>query len=399
MRIAHIVCSYPPYYGGMGNVVFQTAEELGKRGVTVEVFTPGVFESQEIRPKNTPEAPTHAPDLTELQHTVRRLTPSLQYGNAARLPTIQQELDSFDIVHLHYPFFGTANLVKKWKKKNPHKPLVVTYHMDARGSGWKGLFFSLYAKYVMPSILHSADTLIASSFDYIEASEARHVYANNKQKWHEIPFGVDTTRFSMSEKSVALAQQIGISTSIPTLLFVGGMDSAHYFKGISILLEAIFLLKKQNVPVQAVLVGGGSLQQQYILQAKGLGIQDRVHFVGKVGDEILPSYYRLADLFVLPSIHAGEAFGMVLLEAFASGVPVIASDLPGVRTVAEKGGITVPAKQPALLAQAIAEYVQLPKEVQTIQKYHAREVAESTYSWQAIGDELMNVYDAAMKRS
>ncbi|MBP9761178.1 MAG: glycosyltransferase family 4 protein [Candidatus Magasanikbacteria bacterium] len=399
MRIAHIVCSYPPYYGGMGNVVFQTAEELGKRGVTVEVFTPGIFESSEIRPSDAPQSPHHAPELAKLQHTVHRLTPSIQYGNAARLPTLEQELDSFDIVHLHYPFFGTANIAKKWKKKNPHKTLVITYHMDARGTGWKGLFFSLYARYVMPKILQSADALIASSFDYIEASEARHVYANNPQKWHEIPFGVDTNRFSPNENPAALAQQIGISPSIPTILFVGGMDPAHYFKGVSTLLQAIFLLKKQNIPVQAVLVGGGSLQQQYMLQAKGLGIHDRVHFVGKVGDAILPSYYRLADLLVLPSIHAGEAFGMVLLEAFASGVPVIASDLPGVRTVAKKAGVTVPPKQPSLLAQAIAEYIQLPKEVHTLQKSHARDVAERIYSWRAIGDELMNVYSDAMKRS
>ena len=143
MKIAHIVCTYPPYYGGMGNSVFKMASALSKLGYEVEVFTPHYYEEKEIRSEEAPPARTHEEPLQEQIETVTRLTPDIQYGNAARMPQIGRELDDFDLVHLHYPFFGTANLVRKWKLRNPDKPLVITYHMDTRGTGWIGLAFKI----------------------------------------------------------------------------------------------------------------------------------------------------------------------------------------------------------------------------------------------------------------
>ena len=119
MRIAHIVCSYPPYYSGMGNVVYQTASELAKLDHEVEVLTPGQYEAKEIKKLEEPSEEKHEPDLQRRIDYATRLKPSLKYGNAARLPQIRGELDRFDLVHLHYPFFGTANLVRKWKLRNP----------------------------------------------------------------------------------------------------------------------------------------------------------------------------------------------------------------------------------------------------------------------------------------
>ncbi len=105
MKIAHIVCSYPPYYGGMGNVVFQIASEQAHQGHTVEVLTPGVYGKNEIRPVHAPEAKEHSESIQRQKDFATRLKPSLRYGNAARLPTIGTELDRFDVVHLHYLFW------------------------------------------------------------------------------------------------------------------------------------------------------------------------------------------------------------------------------------------------------------------------------------------------------
>ncbi len=81
----------------------------------------------------------------------------------------------------------------------------------------------------------------------------------------------------------------------------------------------------------------GELQEFYKHKATALGLSDRVAFPGFVPDERLPDYYRLADVTVLPSINSGEAFGLVLLESLACATPVIASSLPGVRTVVADG--------------------------------------------------------------
>ena len=160
MKIAHVVSTFPPYYGGMGNVVFQTASALMARGHEVDVFTAQFGEPPE-----------------EEIAFAKRLKPTFAYGNAARLPQLKKELDSYDIVHLHYPFYGTANIVKRWRLKHKEARLVITYHMDPRAPRWKGLVFKLYAKFLMPGVLRAADACIASSIDYIEASDAAHIYA------------------------------------------------------------------------------------------------------------------------------------------------------------------------------------------------------------------------------
>lgn len=374
MKIAHVVCTFPPYFGGMGNVVFQTTEALRARGHEVVVITPQFGE----------------PTQTEQSH-VKRLSPSVSYGNAARLPTIKKELDAFDIVHLHYPFYGTANLVRQWKKKNPDKTLVVTYHMDTRAPDWKGLLFKLYAKFWMNKILDSADYCLASSMDYIEASDAQKHVAQHPDKWGALPFGVDTHRFQPQPKPEQLFLDLDLDPDAPTVVFVGGMDPAHHFKGIPVLLRALAILEKSDRPVQALFVGDGSLRPQFEEQVKWMDIAARTRFLGKVSDEDLPLCYAAADVCILPSTGVNEAFGMVLIEAYASGIPVIASDLPGVRSVASHAGITVPPKNPQALAEAIYEFFS-PKVDRRGLSLQATMVAHERFSWERIAQELEALY-------
>ena len=375
MKIAHVVCSYLPYFGGMGQLAFHMASELTKRGHTVEVITPQKGEPEE-----------------ETVSYANRLRPRFQYGNAANLPQITKELDRFDIVHLHYPFFGTANLVRKWKKNHPNKPLVVTYHMDTRGTGWKGLYFAYYNKFWMGKILGSADVLLVNSFDFLSSSQASSLAITHKDKWSEMPFGVDLERFSPREKPSSLFLEHDLDINAPTFLFVGGMDSAHYFKGVGVFLKALKILKRQGLSPQVVFVGDGNLKEDFIIQAKGYGLASHVRFVGRISDEMLPYYYNMADLLVLPSINQGEAFGMVLLESMASGGSVLASDLPGVRTVANKGGVVVRPNDVSSLVRACASFLALhPSDKETLAK-EVRRVAEDVYSWDRVGNALDALY-------
>ncbi|MBP7992488.1 MAG: glycosyltransferase family 4 protein [Candidatus Magasanikbacteria bacterium] len=398
MKIAHIVCRFPPYYSGMGTVVFETAVELAKRGHSVEVITPDYYEEQEIKPAEAEPEKTHAPSLQKDLDFVRRLEPTITYGNAARLPNLDKELEQFDLVHLHYPFFGTANLVRRWKVKNPLKPLVITYHMDTRAPGWIGLFFKLYSKYYLPKILKVADKIIASSFDYARASDAAAVFASNPLKWVELPFGVDTKRFCPAPIDSNFIAAQGLDPNLPTVLFVGGMDQAHFFKGVMVLLEAILLAKNAGSQVQAILVGDGELRAEYELKAQGLGVAQLVKFVGRVSDEDLPVFYQNADLVILPSTTVGEAFGMVLLEAYASGVPVVASDLPGVRTVAAEAGTIFAPGNPQELCRILFEYFQ-PEVDQGAWRAAARAVAENKFAWPLIVGKLEALYSELLNKT
>lgn len=398
MRIAHIVCTYPPYYGGMGNTVFEMVRRLSERGHDVQVFTPAYYEPSELKSVGAPVEPEHADDVREQIATVRRIAPEFQYGNAARLGQILDELDDFDVVHLHYPFFGTANLVRKWKKRHPHRPLVITYHMDTRAPDWRGVVFKLYAKFWMPRILASADMLIASSFDFVESSDAAKSLGEMSQKWIELPFGVDVERFMPREKPVDLFKQFELDPEGETLLFVGGMDRAHYFKGVPVLLEALYMLKENNrFEPQVVLIGDGELRAEYEHRAALYGLRN-VRFVGHVDHDTLPYVYNMPDLFVLPSINRGEAFGLVILEAMASGVPVVASDLPGVRMIAEYAGNVVPPGNSADLAQAIYGFFAAGERDRRIWKQNARLAAQDSFSWDKIIDQLEMLYSQLARR-
>ena len=393
MKIAHIVSTYPPYYGGMGNTVFEMASGLVERGHEVAVFTPDAYEQKEIKPREAEIEPEHAPVLQTKIDYAKRLKPSLKYGNAARLPQLRRELEGSELVHLHYPFFGTANLVRRYKEDHPATPFVITYHMDTRAPGGKGLIFKYYSAYWMPKILRSADRLIASSLEYIESSQASALYRENKKKWIGLPFGVDTIRFQPRAKPEALFARHQLDPNLPVILFVGGMDAAHYFKGVPVLLKALLLAKRDGLKVQAVFVGDGELKEQFRLQASGFRLQDHVRFVGHVSDEELPYYYNLADVLVLPSINQGEAFGMVLLEAMASGIPVIGSNLPGVRTVARDGGLTVEPNNTIDLSEAIMGFFYNQAD-RAAWRQKARRVAEEKYAWPGIVERLEEIYES-----
>ncbi len=375
MRIAHIVCTYPPYYGGMGSVALEMVSGLIRLGHEVEVFTPLLNELPE-----------------EHLATARRVKPTLALGNAAWLPGLVKELAAFDLVHLHYPFFGTAGSVARFRRLYPEKPLVVTYHMDTRAPGWKGLIFKMYNRFWMPRILAAADAITVSSFDYAAQCQAKASFEIQKEKWFEIPFGVDTDRFYPGSKSVELFSRHELDPNIQTLLFVGGMDAAHYFKGIPVLLDAVADVVAAGREVQLVCIGDGEHRADFERMAWTLGIKKQTRFVGSVSAEELPAYYRMADLFVLPSINHGEAFGMVLLEAMASGVPVLATDIPGVRVVALGGGFVIPPNDPGALAGAIDQFFSLSNEERQAWSQKAREYAATRYRWAPILEQLDQLY-------
>ncbi len=379
MKIAHIVCTYPPYKGGMGNVVAEMAKHLSYRGHKIFVITPA-YKKEDY---------TFSSENLE----VIRLSPRFHFGNAAYLSKLDSFLQDIDIIHLHYPFFGTARLVQKWKKAHSQIPLVITYHMDTIADGWKGMLFRWYQRHIMLNILLSADRLTASSFDYIESSQASQLFHENKNKWIELPFGVDIDRFYPDEKPRELFEQLKLDVSLPTLLFVGGMDVAHAFKGISVLLDAIHLLQKDGTHIQLVLVGDGRRRSMFERQVSSLKLHG-VRFVGQVSDDKLAQYERMPDITVLPSLHCGEAFGLVLLEAMASGVPVIASDLPGVRTIARQAGYTIPAGDSQALAHAITLYMQKSDEEKIHLRQKARDVAETHYTWDKCIDKLEELYNS-----
>lgn len=319
MKIAHIVCSFPPYRGGMGNSVYSYAKVLAERGHDITVITPDYGGEEEIKKEG---------------FGLMRLKPFFKYGNAALLPQILFRLDPYEVVHLHYPFYGTAEFVilKKIFSKKKIK-LIVHYHMDTIAGGVKGFIFKISRLFFLPLAVKYADRVICTSVDYIENSDVAELYEIYHDKFSAVPLGVDAEKFG---KVRMPADGAGGNGGKKTILFVGGLDKAHYFKGLDILMLA-FAKVIDNNKYNLSIVGNGDLLPQYEKTVDKLGLNGSVDFLTGVSDHDLPDYYQKADVVVLPSINKSEAFGLVLLEAMAAGKPVIASNIPGVRSVFKDG--------------------------------------------------------------
>jgi len=377
MKIAIVSPVFPPYRGGIGTVAHTEALELSSHGHKVSVFAPDY--------KTTPSETEKRLESSSSKKTpdVFLLSPLLKYGNAGLLPQLIWRLRKFDAVHLHYPFFGGAEVVWLWKKIFGRKKikLFITYHHDVVGSGWLGKFFDWHRRHLMPRILKAGDKIIASSFDYLKNSNAKDLFAKYPDKFEELPFGLDIKRFSPMERNKELLTKHNLRDDDKIILFVGGLDKAHYFKGLEYLISAKCKVKSAKL----LIVGDGNIRLYYENMVKNLGIYNDVVFAGKASEEDLPKYYNLANVVVLPSIDRSEAFGIVLTEAMACGKPVIASDLPGVRSVVEyeANGFLVEPKNENILAEKI-NLIFLSRELRKKFEEKSRQIAEEKYDMEKI---------------
>lgn len=358
-------------------MAFSYALGLSRFGHQVEVFCPEFYRL--TREMETP-------------FQIHRLKPLVKFRNSAFLPQLLTRLSDFDIVNLHYPFYGGAELVFLLKKiKRSRLKLVINYHMDNIGKGVMGLAFKLNTTYLIPQILRSGDKIIVTSYDYAAHSSAAKVFAKDRERFVAIPPGVDVEKLKPGRKDHKLLKKYSIKSEDRVVLFVGGLDEAHSFKGLNFLIEAWQDLGMDRTKL--LIIGQGDLREEYKNLTARLGLSESVLFADPVDDRQLPNYYNLSDLLVLPSINSAEAFGIVLIEAMACGVPVIASDLPGVRGVVEneRNGFLFRVKNRSDLLARIRYFLTNCGQLHSF-KEQARKMAVSKYSENEVWTRLDAVF-------
>jgi glycosyltransferase involved in cell wall biosynthesis len=365
-------------------VAFHNAVELAERGHDVTVFTSPV-------PLGSFRDP---PGIT-----VRRLPTLLRVGNAPLMPGLVPALRRFQLVHLHWPFIFGAELT--WLAcRLAGIPYVVTYHMDLRADlRWQ---FGPYQRAIGPLIVRGAARVLPVSLDHFRASPTYRYVAQEPGRIVEIPNGVDVTRFHPEVDGESVRRRWGVDTSSVLVGYLGAMDHAHSFKGVPVLLDALGRIT--DLDVQLLAVGGGDLQAEYRRYAVEVGLGRRTHWAGIVSAEELPAHLAAMDMLVLPSLGTGaESFGIVLIEAMASGKPVIATTLPGVRRVVDDGqdGHLVPPGDADHLAQAI-ERLARNGGLRRVFGTAGRRKVEERYDWRKIAvrieDQYVDVLSAAGAR-
>lgn len=344
MRILHVYKDYYPVLGGIENHIRVLAEAQAAQGHQVAVLVCALGRRT----------------LVEERAGVRvikagRITTAASMPLSLSQPIALARLKP-DIIHVHSPY--PLGEVSAWLLKR-HTPLVITYHSDVvRQRGWLKLYAPLFAR-----VLNHATRIIATSPRYVETSPW---LAPRAAKCVIVPLGVDERRFTPPSRPFE---------GPPTLLFTGRL---RYYKGLDTLLQALVELPDVRLDI----VGDGPQRREWEALAASLGLTERVRFHGEVDDAELPGWYQRAHLFVLPANARAEAFGTVLLEAMASGLPCVTTEVgTGTSWVVQDGvcGRVVPPRDPSALAQAIRELLSDPARLEAM-RVAARQRVEAEFT-------------------
>lgn len=380
LRIAHLTATFPPYPGGAGNTCYRFARGQAARGHHVEVFT-AATEGNAPDPGNA---------------IVHRIDPVMAIGNAPLIPKLAR-LESFDVVHLHYPFiFGSElTLLGRLRKRSRSAALIVHYKNRLLGKGPRGLMFETYEHTVAPALIRAADRILVLSTDHARSvSYLARALEQTPERVIEMPNGVDTEAFSPGEDDTGLRERLGIPGDAVVAAFVATLDRAHHFKRLDVAIEA--LARTRNRDIHLLVAGGGELLDGFRSQASAAGVGGRVHFLDRVPHGELPAVLRASDLFVLTT-EPPESFGIVLIEAMACGLPALATDYPGVRAVVDdETGILIPAGDSAAAAEALDRLDDMGAEGRDRFGTAGRAKAERLWAWPALLDRMDEAYAEAI---
>jgi glycosyltransferase involved in cell wall biosynthesis len=383
LTIAHIVCRFLPYRCGMGNAAYEEVKRLAENHEVV------VFSLSNKKDSLSATQPKE-------NFKIIWLKPLIRFGNAGFSLSLLWQLRNFDIIQLHYPFFGAQEVI--WLGKILgilRKPkLIIYYHMDARLDNWLSKILTLPNEIINGSLFKQAKKIICSTFDYVENSSIKEIYRQNKEKFAEMPFGGKMESDSgKDEPWNKMKDKLGIKIGEKIILTVANLDRAHYFKGIDILIQAFKKVSQEVEKAKLIVIGDGELRKQYEEQARQLQIADKIIFIGRVTDEELRGYYGWCELYICAAINNSEAFSMAIVEAKSLGKAVVGSDLPGVRRVVGEGISGLLAKPGE--AEDLAEKIKILLTDDELRKKFGQEglrQARIIYNWDNHAKKLLDIY-------
>jgi D-inositol-3-phosphate glycosyltransferase len=382
--------------GGMNVYVRELSRELARQGVLVDIYTrsqdpcvPHINEymSGALRLIHIPAGPEVPLDPDQIYPYLPQFIENMK-------AFAQLEELHYDFIYSHYWLSGLVarSLREAWKT-----PVAQMFHTLGR---MKDRISYLPNAYNLrdqheTEIMRWADRLIVAT----PAEQAQLLWLYNlsnhqKAKIDIIPPGVDLRRFHPIDPTPARAR-LGMRPEEKILLFVGRIEP---LKAVDTILQALALLKTESPEVVSnlsfVVVGGdpadvgGSNPEMERIKAlhTTLNLTEMVKFVGAKQQDVLSDYYAAAEALIMPSDY--ESFGMVALEAMASGIPVIASKVGGLAFLIEDGvnGYHIPVREPSALAERIKHLLTTPGERDRLGEAAAKHAIN--YGWEAIATRL-----------
>ncbi|MEI6045840.1 MAG: glycosyltransferase family 4 protein, partial [Chloroflexota bacterium] len=372
------ICLVSPYdfarEGGVNQHILWLAENFRALGHEVKIMAPTSADAEDESEVGPGIPIYHVGNIMPIKAngSVARITLSLNLSG--QIKTILRR-EQFDVIHLHEPLM-------------PALPLTVLAHSKALNIGTFHAFSQsnigyYYGRPILRIFMRKLDGRIAVSLPAVEF--IRQYFKGN---YEIIPNGIDLSRFEHDVEPLSQYNDGKLN-----ILFVGRFSERR--KGLKYLLRAFTYVKREIPNARLIIVGKGEVKgyRRYLLRH---GIED-VIFTGFVSDEDLPRYYRSSQIFCAPST-GGESFGIVLLEAMASGVPVVASDIPGYASVLDhdKQGALVEPRNGEALAMTLIHL--LADAELRAQMGEAGKKKATEYSWHKVSQRVLDFYGRAENR-
>lgn len=374
MRIGLMVDNYKPYISGVTNQVELLKRAMELAGHDVYIFTFGDVKNEEYKEARVIRSPGLA-----LADTGFYL--SLRYSRAAK-----QLLQTMDIVHVHHPFLSGRLALRYCRPL--HIPIVFTNH--SRYDLYAQVYFPIMPEEIshgmlqayMPSFCEAVELVTTPTHGMIKVLRDLKVQAHIEV----VPNGIDMKLFN---KAAPLPRaDFGFAEDDILLVYAGRIALE---KNIPFLLQSFAGVAQALSNTHLLIIGSGA--QQYEEEIKGLvnelGMNERIHFLGKVEYKNLPSYLAMCDLFVTASV--SETFGMSNVEAMGAGLPVLGVHSVGVGDTVEDGvtGLLATHELPAFTAKLTRLCLDLDLRAQMS---IASRQASSNYAIERVTDILLGHY-------
>jgi glycosyltransferase involved in cell wall biosynthesis len=378
-KLCIVTHTFLPHVGGIEKVVYEQSKRL-----LLKNFEPFVVTNRIGTPKNYVVDGINV-ECYESLNTGFRLGIPYSIPTITSFDTFLKAVKSSKIIHAHGHPYLTSLIAAKLAKRYS-KPFVLTQHNTF--IEYDSIFDTierLNDLAVGKETLKEADKIIVVSKatkDYVLSLGAK------PEKVKVLHNGVDLERFRpLPEKQAQMRRKLGIPQNSIVILTVRRIV---YKNGIDTLIEAANIAVKKNQKIVFLVVGKGPDFNNVKMKIEQLGIEKNFRLAGFVKDEDLPLYYNTADFFVLPS-KSGEGLPLVALEAMACGLPVVATNVGGIREIMmDDYGKMVQPNNPEALARAILDFASVDF---SARKTELRAIVEKMYSWGKNVERLIEIYE------
>jgi glycogen(starch) synthase len=356
-RVLILSWEYPPLIeGGLARHVRKLSEALVELGIEVHVLTRGGEESPATESAggvaiHRIREPTRPTDLGEFVAWVERMNSDMLAAGVELGDRLE-----FDLVHGHDWLVASAcdHLARRFDA-----PLVTTIHATEYGrhQGWVNDHPQSYIHGVERWITNRSQRVIACSAYMRE--QIADIFGVADGRITVIPNGIDP--LDLPQADPAELARLRAEFAAPEERLVLLIGRLVYEKGFQLALEAMPKVIAAAPGTRFLVAGSGTHEEELKRQAEELGLMEHGTFLGWIGDDVLHTLYGIADLTVVPSIY--EPFGLVALEAMASGCPCIVADTGGLREVVphEEAGLRFAARDPEALAEVAIRVLSDPE--------------------------------------